>query len=185
MSKFSVSLGCLALIFTIGCAREEASSPTVPPPSEMTQTPDFGPKPHDFGEFSFIVPDGWTIATPDRDKTKAMLVLQVADEVKAMLKVDVGVPAAPTPEALAQQFAQSSGGKVLRQEIDFDGVPGIGVVTTSKTMEVPKHVIVLFHKEQVHMVMVAAVEGADVQGAMSTILYSWKWKEPPADTPGD
>jgi len=29
-----------------------------------------------FGDFSFSIPSGWTVVTPDRDKTKAMLLLQ-------------------------------------------------------------------------------------------------------------
>jgi len=185
VSKFSLSVACLMLTVLAGCGRQEASSPTVPPPAEMAQAPAMGPESHDFGDFSCLIPDGWTVVSPDRDKTKAMLVLQEADEVKAMLKVDVGTPTAPTPEALARQFAQSTGGKVLPQGVDFDGVPGVGVMTASKTMDMPKNVVVLFRNEQVYLVMVAAVEGTDVLGAMSTIRYSWKWKELPAETPAD
>lgn len=185
MLKFSLSLACSLLTLTTGCGREEASSPTVPPPTEMAQAPNLGPEPHDFGEFSFMIPDGWTVVAPDRDKTRAMLVLQEADEVKAMLKVDVGSPTAPTPGALARQFAQSTGGKVLPQQVDFDGVPGVGVMTASKTMETPKNVVLLFRNEQVYSVMVAAVEGADVLSAMTTIRYSWKWKDMPAETSAD
>ncbi len=170
----------LAVTASLGCRSEVTSSSAVNSPTETQAQATPEPAPHDFGAFSFVIPDGWTVATPDANKTKAMLLLDGTNwqEAKAMLKVDVGAPAAESPRRLAELFAQNAGGTVQAEEINFDGATGVSVMTDSKTLEVPKHIVAIFHDGNAYLVMVGATEGTDVLSAMHTVLDTWKWTSP-------
>ncbi len=133
-----------------------------------------------FDGFSCVIPSEWTVVAPDRDKTKAMLLLggESWQNAKAMIKVDVGKPAAPTAEELAQGFAKSAGGSVAEGTWDFDGTPGVVATTMSNDLATPRFMIVIYRDGKAYLLMGAAVEGVQIDDALTRIRESWKWKQP-------
>jgi hypothetical protein len=130
-----------------------------------------------FGAFSFSIPKGWTTVTPDRDKTKAMILLEGTDwqNAKAMIKIDVGMPAAPTARQLAESFAKNTGGSVSTDTLDFDGEPGVIASTSSNELTTPRNMIVLYREGKAYLLMVGATAGVDVGDAVSHVRETWKW----------
>jgi hypothetical protein len=156
-----------------GCGGTSTNQPAVSPSAATS----VGGSTREFGDFSFTIPDGWTVASPDRDKTKAMLIRGGTNwqNAKAMIKVDVGNPTSPTPEALAQGFAKSAGGTVSSESMDFDGSAATVASTTSTTMATPRKMIVIFRENRVYLFMISVVDGGDETAAINTIRESWKW----------
>jgi hypothetical protein len=132
---------------------------------------------HEFGEFSFAIPSGWTVVTPDRDKTKAMIVLDGTSwqNAKAMIKVDVGTPTAPTAKQLAEGFANNARGTVSAESLDFDGTSAVSASTSSTTLAVPRNMIIVYRDGKAYLLMAGAVEGIDLSKAISHVRKSWKW----------
>jgi hypothetical protein len=169
----------LSVLGIVGC-----TSSTKPPPTgaqastvETTTESNRNDASQLFGDFSFSIPNGWTVVNPDRKKTKAMLLLDGTtwQNAKAMIKVDVGMPAAPTAKQTAESFAKSAKGSVSPETMDFDGEPGFIALTSSDKMTTPRIVIVLYHDLKAYLLMIGATEGIDVDGAVSHIRKSWKW----------
>ncbi len=135
---------------------------------------------HQFGAFSFAIPKGWTVAAPDRDKTKAVILLDGTNwqNAKAMIKVDVGTPTAPTARKLAEGFASSTGGTVAAESLDFDGTPAVSASTKSTTLTTPRNMIVIYRHEKAYLLMAGAVKDVDLSEAIAQIRESWKWTEP-------
>ncbi len=135
-----------------------------------------------FGDFSFSIPDGWSVATPDRDKTKAMLLLDGTNwqNAKAMIKVDVGAPAAPTAKQLADGFAKNTGGTVSADALDFAGTPGVSASTSSTELTTPRNMIIIYRNGNAYLLMAGAVEGVDIGDAVTHVRESWKWTQPDA-----
>jgi len=138
----------LAVLFLVGCTKSSTPQPA------GTQTPlastFIGAEPTDgtqsFGDFSFSIPRGWYIVMPDRDKTKAMVLLGGSNwqNAKAMIKIDVGSPAAPTARQLAEGFVKSAGGSVSADALDFDGTPGVSASTSSNELTKPQNMIIVY-----------------------------------------
>ncbi|MEZ6095273.1 MAG: hypothetical protein R3C03_13750 [Pirellulaceae bacterium] len=130
-----------------------------------------------FGEFSFSIPDGWTIVAPDRDKTKAMLLLDGTNwqNAKAMIKVDVVVPKAPSATKIAEMFASNVGGNVSEDFMEFDGESGVLVSTTSVDLATPRNMFVIFRDGKAYLLMAGAASDIDLSDAVSSIRSSWKW----------
>ncbi len=63
----------LAVLVVIGCTDNSANSPGDARPTSDTSSTASGEtdESQSFGDFSFSIPSGWTVVTPDRDKTKA------------------------------------------------------------------------------------------------------------------
>lgn len=133
-----------------------------------------------FGAFSFLIPDGWSAVTPDREKTKAMLlpVGATMQDAKALIKVDVGLPAAPTASKLAETFAKNAGGSVVPETMDFDGTAGVCVTTSSQDLATPRNMIIIFRNDTAYLLMVGAGGDWDASGALTRIRETWKWTEP-------
>lgn len=128
-----------------------------------------------FGPFGFEVPQGWTAVSPDREKTKAMLVLHgTAPDPSGILKIDVGMPAFPTPEALARAMAGQDG-HVDAEPIDVDGAKGTRVDIPSEDMLRPRSVVVIYRGGRVYLIMGAHAHGADISEAFNEVLKTWKW----------
>jgi hypothetical protein len=110
---------------------------------------------------------------------KAMILLDgtTVQNAKAMIKVDVGNPTAPSAEALAQGFAKSTGGTVSSESLDFDGTPGINASTSSTEMTTPRNLIVILRGNRVYLLMAGAVEGVDVAAPIAAIRQSWTWSK--------
>ena len=139
----------VALAF-VGCAGSQPASPK----EQGTLTAIGGRR--DFGDFSLELPIGWSSVSPDREKTKCMLLLggDRWTNAKAMIKVDVGSPTLPTPAEMAQTIAKSSGGHVLPQAVDLDGENGITVQTSSTTtLSTPREVIIVYRNGKVYLIM--------------------------------
>lgn len=134
---------------------------------------------NNFGDFSFSVPKGWTIVTPDREKTKAVLLLDGTNwqNAKAMIKVDVGTPTAPTARQLVDGFANSAGGTVSAESLDFDGTPGVSASTSSTTLNTPRDMTAIYRDGKVYLLMAGAVEGVELSEAVSHVRKSWTWTE--------
>ena len=132
---------------------------------------------HQFGDFSFAIPDGWTVVAPDRDKTKAMILLDGTNwqNAKAMIKVDVGTPAATTATELARGFAEGTGGTVAAEPMDFDGTPGINASTPSTTLATPRHMVVVYRDDKAYLLMAGAVKGVALGEAIAQIRDTWTW----------
>jgi hypothetical protein len=129
-----------------------------------------------FGAFEFAIPSGWASIKPDREKTAAMLLLNgtAANNADAMVKVDVGKPAAPTAKDLAKALAGKDG-KVYPDPVSVDGTDGIKVETKSTDMSRPKLAIVIFRDEKVYLLMAAEKQGSHVSDAVDQIVKTWKW----------
>jgi hypothetical protein len=169
----------LSVLGIVGC-----TSSTTPPPAgaqastvETTTESNRTDASQLFGDFSFSIPNGWTVVNPDRKKTKAMLLLDGTtwQNAKAMIKVDVGMPAAPTAKQTAESFAKSAKGSVSPETMDFDGEPGFIALTSSAKLTTPRIVIVLYHDGKAYLLMIGATDGIDVDDAVSHIRKSWKW----------
>ncbi len=171
----------LVVLCFIGCKDGHA------PPAAGTSTPstsasteaDTNNGPRSFGDFSFSIPSGWSVVTPDRDKTKAMLLLDGTNwqNAKAMIKVDVGTPTAPTAMQLVEGFVNSAGGTVSADTLDFDGTPGVSALTSSTELTTPRHMIVVYRDGKAYLLMAGATEGVDVADAVSHVRASWKWTQ--------
>ena len=173
----------LAILCAVGCTGKS----TTPAEGDTTSVSRFSEsavpdESKSFGDFSFQTPSGWSVVTPDRDKTKAMLLLEGTtwQNAKAMIKVDVGSPAAPTGEQLAEGFANSAGGKVSPDVLDFDGTPGVSVSTSSTEMTTPRQMIIVYRDGKAYLLMIGATAGVDIGDAVSHVRESWKWKNPNA-----
>jgi hypothetical protein len=130
-----------------------------------------------FGEFSFELPENWSKASPDKAKTRAMLLFGGASwaEARGMIMVDVGTPATPTAQAMAESFAQSAGGQVARDGVDVDGETGVLVTTASTSLATPRVFIVVFRGGKAYLIMAAGVVGVDVRDPIERIRTTWKW----------
>jgi predicted Zn-dependent protease len=159
------------VVVTPGCKSRTAS-----PPQGATSGPSHVDR-QDFGDFSFEVPDGWTIDAPDRSKTKATLLFGGArwDIAKGMIKVDVGGQAFPTPQATAESFAKGLNGQIAKDAIDVDGEKGAKATTSSDTLNAPRYLIVVHKNGRAYLLMAASVKGTDVSGAFEQVRKSWKW----------
>lgn len=131
-----------------------------------------------FGTFSFEVPAGWSSVTPDRDKTKAMVLLGGTNwqNSKAMIKVDVGSPAFPTAQEMANNFAKSADGRAMPDTLDFDGEAATKATTSSTTLATPREMIIIYRDGKVYLVMAGAVAGVDLTNAIEHVRLTWKWE---------
>ena len=147
------------------------------PPSQNPSSIATTPKREQFGEFSFEVPTGWSRNTPDRSKTKSLILLGGTrwTNSKGMIKVDVGSPAFPTVRETAKRFAQSLNGQVLPDAIDLDGERGVKVTSSSTNMAKPREVIIVYRNGKVYLLMAAAGEGVEVSNALEHVRSTWKW----------
>jgi hypothetical protein len=131
-----------------------------------------------FDGFSMAVPSGWSSVKPDRDKTKATLLLGAKSwtEAKAMIKVDSGPLLQPSLRAAAELLVKNFGGKILDQPAVLDGETGIHVVTAGRTLLEPQEVILVLHKDKVWLLMGSAL-GQDVAGPVEQCRASWHWRD--------
>lgn len=175
----------LAAICVAGCTSDSAPLPadtevaSASTSTKVEQTDDI----QSFGDFSFSIPSGWSVVTPDRDKTKAMLLLDGTNwlNAKAMIKIDVGAPAAPTARQLVEGFANSTGGQVSAEDLDFDGTPGVSASTSSTELTTPRNMIVVYRDSQAYLLMAGATAGVDIGDAVSHVRESWVWTQPNAE----
>lgn len=182
LTRFTIQFSMLlATILPCGC--NNSPSPIDPSSStrsdELANTDKAASTSQKFGDFSFEVPAGWTVVEPDRSKTKAMLVLGGGNgqQVLAMIKVDVGQPAAPTSRQLAEAFANSSGGTISETPIDLDGSAGTLATTPSNDLATPKNMLIVFRGQKAYLIMGAATQGIDLSNAISQITESWRWSD--------
>ena len=174
----------LAILCFVGCTDNSTPQPATPQTSSISPATEAGQTdgPQSFGDFSCSIPNGWTVVTPDRDKTKAMLLLAGTNwqNAKAMIKIDVGTPTAPTARQLAEGFAKSTGGSVTADALDFDGTPGVSASTSSNELTTPRIMIVVYRNGRAYLLMAGATAGVDVADAVSHVRESWKWASPSA-----
>ena len=177
--QFSLSLVVLCVV---GCTDNSQPTPTALQASSVTTSnePNQAEESQLFGDFSFSIPTGWTVVPPDRDKTKAMLLLDGTtwQNAKAMIKIDVGTPAAPTAKQVAESFAKNTGGNVSKVTLDFDGTPGVSASTSSNELTTPRNMIVVYRDGKAYLIMVGATAGVDAGDAVSHVRESWKWELP-------
>ena len=140
------------------------------------------PKKTSFGEFEFAIPAKWSSVRPDREKTAVMLLLNGTawNNADAMIKVDVGKPAAPTAEELAKALAGRDG-KVYPDPVLVDGAKGVKVETSSTDMSRPKFAIVVYRDGKAYLIMAAEKKGDAISDALDAVVKSWKWSK--ADKP--
>jgi hypothetical protein len=89
--------------------------------------------------------------------------------------VDVGSPSLPSPQALADTFVKSLNGKVAKNTVDVDGEKGVRVTTSSKTLNDPRIIIIVYRGGKAYLIMAATIEGTDATGVLEQIRKSWKW----------
>jgi hypothetical protein len=131
-----------------------------------------------FGAFSFEVPGGWSSVTPDRDKTKAIVLLGGTNwqNSRAMIKVNVGTPAFPTRQEMADDFAKRAGGQVAPETLDFGGEAATKVTTTSTTLATPRAMMIIYRDGKAYLVMAGALGDVDLADAIEHIRSTWKWE---------
>ena len=171
----------LGLCITAGCtnraptsAKQESNATTEAPPADAAQI-----ERHEAAEFSFAVPSGWTRVPPDRANTLAMLLLGSTDwrSAQAIIKVDTGTPAFPTPREMAEEFARRDSGKVNSEPLDFDGTAAVCVTTTSTSLATPKQTLVIYRTKKAYVVRLSALEEVSIKEALEQVRSTWKWKE--------
>ena len=97
----SIAGGFLVLSL-VGCGTEPGGN-TRGTSGAAPRTGETAAKRERFEGFSFELPSGWTRVAPDRDNTKALLVLgKDREKAKAMIKIDVGPPGSPNPKDIAE-----------------------------------------------------------------------------------
>jgi hypothetical protein len=131
-----------------------------------------------FGAFEFAIPSKWSRVEPPGAKTAAMLLLNGSawNNADAMIKVDFGKPAAPTPQALAKALAGKDG-KVSPDPVLVDGEKGVKVETTSTDMSRPKVAVIVYRNGTAYLIMGAEKNGSAVSGALDEVVKSWKWSK--------
>jgi hypothetical protein len=97
---------------------------------------------------------------------------------RAMIKVDVGTPTAPTARQLAERFANNAAGTVATEWLDFDGTSGVSASTKSTTLTTPRNMIIIYRDRKAYLLMAGAVKDVDLSKAVVQIRESWKWTEP-------
>lgn len=132
--------------------------------------------PTDFGDFEFVIPAKWSRGTPDREKTKAILLLNGTNWSNAdgVIMVDVGKPAGSAQE-LAKALAGKDG-KVFPNKVVVDKVEGIKLESTSENLLRPKFAVVVFRDSKAYLIMAAQKPGTNVSDAFDQAVKSWKWK---------
>ncbi len=93
-----------------------------------------------------------------------------------MIKVDVGTPAFPTSQEMANHFAKRDGGQVANETLDFGGEAATKVTTSSTTLVTPREVMIIYRDGKAYLVMAGAVEGVDTTDAIEHIRSTWKWE---------
>ena len=171
---------CLSLVvcFAIGCSDKSKSPEGDQTSSAGTSTEsNENNESKSFGDFSISIPPGWTVAKPDRDKTKAVLFLDGTNwrNAKAIIKIDVGPTLAPTADQLAEALAQNTNGKVSKEAVEFDGTPAVEVLTSSNDLMIPRNMFAIYRDGKAYLVMAAATAGIEVDDAISHVHKSWKW----------
>lgn len=171
----------MAILCLAGCGDSSTQPPDAPetPAGTTANTEDLRDDPHQFGDFSFSILKGWSVVRPDRDKTKAMLLFGGTSwrNAKSMIKVDVGAPVAPTARQLAEGFANNAGGTVSADTLDFDGTPGVVASTSSTDLTTPRSMIIVYRNGHAYLLMAGAVQGVDINEAVSRVRESWKWTQ--------
>jgi len=164
-------IGCQEKAKTTQLVGQQASS------SRAVATDSQGGNRHEFGEFSFVIPAGWGVVAPDRNKTKAMLLLDGTNwqNAKAMIKVDVGTPTVPTAQLSAEGFAKKVNGKVSADLLDFEGISAVSASSDSTSLETPRYMISIFRDDKVYLLMAGALKGVELTETISQIRKTWKW----------
>lgn len=178
------------MVFSLGCLREtqhqfepsssaEAARADAAPqnslPDEKLATSS-ATELESFEDFEFEIPAKWSRVQPDRDKTKAMVLLNGTrwDNAEGMLKVDVGKPAFPTVQQMARTLASNEG-----VPITIDGEEAVQVSTDSTDLSKPKHAIVIFRDGKAYLLMASGIPGTDVTTALDHIVQTWRWTSTP------
>lgn len=133
-----------------------------------------------FEGFSFDLPSGWMPAVPGLAKTKADILLGgLRLGAKAEILVDVGHPTLPSPEAVAEGFAEMWGGTVVPDTVDVDGEKALRVqIPPHGDSLSPRRAIVVFHEGKLYLIMAGAVGPMDVSDALEHVRATWKWDDP-------
>jgi hypothetical protein len=159
-----------------GCTKNDAPLPGEPAKPTPPQSPVATRE--QFDGFSCEVPPGWSRVSPDRQQTKAMLLLGSDrwNTAKAMIKVDVGKPAEPDPRALAEKLAGQLAGSVQPDAVQVDGVPGVRAKMPDKrTFDSPIEAIVVFRGDRAYLIFAGSADGTEVSRALEHVRASWKW----------
>lgn len=89
-----------------------------------------------------------------------MILLEGTDwqNAKAMIKIDVGMPAATTARQLAESFAKNTGGSVSTDTLNFDGEPGVIASTSSNDLTTPRNINVLYRDGKAYLLIVGRLQ---------------------------
>ncbi len=170
----SIAGGFLVLSL-VGCGTEPGGN-TRGTSGAAPRTGETAAKRERFEGFSFELPSGWTRVAPDRDNTKALLVLgKDREKAKAMIKIDVGPPGSPNPKDIAETLAHDCGGKVQPEPVNLDGVRAVQVLVSSPTPGRPSEAIVVIRGGKVYVMTAGAVAGTDFSDGFEHVRKSWKW----------
>jgi hypothetical protein len=163
----------IGLLFVVGCDRNAPIPPSQQLPlGEATS----GGMLEEFDGFEFEVPAGWKRVSPERTKTKAMILLNGSawDNSDGMLKVDVGKPSLPTAQETARAFAGNDG-----VHISIDGQDAIRLSIAGADMSAPQQAVVVYRDERVYLLMASGTKNADITQAMDEVIKSWHWSPEP------
>lgn len=149
-------------------------------PATVSTAPFDGKTTHEFDHFSFTVPAGWVVVTPDLDLTRAMI-MQGGNEwpnAKAMIKIDTQAPNTESPKSMVEVFSTNTAGTVADEPVDFGGTPGY-VATASEALKTgQRNLVALFRDDLAYTIVVNSADGVKVDAALETVRSSWKWKNP-------
>lgn len=172
---FRQSLPVVSLVaLLLGCSSGDSSSVPKQPAADAAAVD--GQR-HDFGDFSFELPAGWTRAKPDREQTQALLLLdgQSRRDAKGSIMVDVGRPAMETPDELARSFAANAAGTVTPDKVDIDGAAAVKATAPNTTLSKPRLMLVVYRNDKAYLIMAFAKEGVDPTDALEHVRATWKW----------
>lgn len=171
-----------ALFAALGC-RENAATPSKVTSAQdstiSTNVKSDEKTAHDFGEFSFTIPDGWNLDVGKESDPFAALLLRNATNffhARAVIFVvfPLDFPSDPNGNDFAERVGEEPGRKGLRETWDFDKTAGIVVSSTSK-YEKKRHVVI-YRDDKVYMLIAWSREDSDASEALSQIRETWRWK---------
>jgi hypothetical protein len=170
-----------ALLASLGCSDNAATRPPVPPSPNTIASQNIESdkkSAHDFGDFSFTIPNGWNLDTrKESDPFLALLLRDATNYFHARAVIFVSLaklfPTDPNSNEFAERVGEEPERKGLRETWDFDQTSGIVVSSISKYDK--KKVVVIYRDDKTYVLIACSREDSDASEALSQIRETWRW----------
>ena len=131
--------------------------------------------------FTVEVPEGWSSVPSKPSKTKVFLLTGIEGNQppQGMVKIDVGLPVAPTAKETAEAFAAQGTEKTVIEPAALDGAEGFEVQVDGTGLDRPQRMLVVLKEGRLYLLMAASESTVDVIPVYEQLKQSWKWKDTP------